>query len=438
MINCNTAVILAGGHSSRMTYNKEFIKDSDQYLVHKTINNLKKHFDEVIVVTNNPHLYSNVIVLSDEFPNRGPIEGLRVALEKASSDYIYLMAVDMPNVDPEYIDSLRQCVEGYDLYAVDNGFIQTFHAVYHKNCLTRIKETKSLYGLTKLVTSHVVDFHKVPASLTGQELFFNINTKEDLDNYETSILSKKVKIDKYVKGVQETLLDEVVEEFPMTVYLNGEKYVTILCTPDSKKQLVVGYLNSNGLIEKKSDILDISFNENRVDVRIKKVVITSKEKILYSACGVGTEFHEKIDELLLDSLVDDITVEPDTVYALTKRLAQKSNLFMNTGGVHSALFVKDNTEVFKEDIGRHNAVDKIIGDIILRGISPKGILVVSGRLSSEMVLKALFGKIPIVISRSAPTSLAIKLAEKFGVTLIGFARAQKLNVYTHNRRMKKA
>ncbi len=435
MINCNTAVILAGGHSSRMSYNKEFIKDGDVYLVHKTIQNLKKYFDEVIVVTNNPHLYSNVIVLKDEIPNRGPVEGLRVALKASSSDYIYLMAVDMPNVDNDYIDSLKSQPDGYDIYATDNGFIQTFHAIYHKNCLNSIDKSKSLYGLTKIVNAKVTDFQHINSSMTGQEIFFNINTKADLDNYETNILSKKVKIEKYHYDEHEELLDEVVEEFPITLYINDVKYVTILCTPDSKKQLIIGYLNSNGMIDTFSDVISISISKNRVDVELKDTPKKSKEKILYSACGVGTEFHEKIDELLLDSLVDDVSIKTDEIYFLTKRLAQKSNLFMNTGGVHSALYLYEDTEIFKEDIGRHNAVDKIVGDMLMRRIPSKGVLVVSGRLSSEMVLKSLFAKIPIVVSRSAPTSLAIKLADKFGVTLVGFARGNKMNVYTHKRRI---
>ncbi len=436
MINCKTAVILAGGHSSRMSYNKEFIKDGDTYLVHKTILNLKKYFDEVVVVTNNPSLYEGVTVLHDEVPNQGPIEGLRVALEHSKSDYIYLMAVDMPNVDPEYISEMTQLTEGFDIYATDNGFIQTFHAIYNKRCLEKIQNTRSLFGLVKEVNAYIVPFQEINSSLTGQELFFNINTEEDLDDYEEHLLSKKVEITKFYKSETNDLLDEVVEEYPLTIYVNDEKFVTMLCSPESRKSLVVGYLNANGYISSIEDILNISFDENRVDVTLANVIPSSKEKILYSACGVGTEFHEKIDELIMDSLMDDVEIDPHLVYGLTKKLAQKSNLFMNTGGVHSALYVVDEIEVFKEDIGRHNAVDKIVGDLLLKGLSPKGVLVVSGRLSSEMVLKALFASIPILISRSAPTSLAIQLADKFGITLVGFARAEKMNVYTHKRRIR--
>lgn len=435
MINCKTAVILAGGHSSRMSYNKEFIKDGSEYLVHKTINNLKKVFDEVIVVTNNPHLYNDCIVLSDEHKDQGPVEGLRVALNYTDSEYIYLMAVDMPNVDLEYIQYMMNLETGYDIYAVDNGYVQTFHAFYHKRCLDYIKDIKSLYRLSKTANSFILPFQKVDSSLTGQELFFNINTKEELDEYEDNLLSKKVEIRKYYKKEYEDLLDEVVEEYPITIYINGEKFVTMLCTPDSKKQLVIGYLNSNGYIESFDEIKSLEIKENRVDVTLDSVVPKSKEKVLYSACGVGTEFHEKIDELLLESLNDDVVVDTTVINMLTKKLAQKSNLFMNTGGVHSALYVVDDVEVFKEDIGRHNAVDKIIGEILMSKLNPKGMLLVSGRLSSEMVLKALFARIPLLVSRSAPTSLAIKLAEKFGVTLVGFARSEKMNVYTHNRRI---
>ncbi|XMB86997.1 formate dehydrogenase accessory sulfurtransferase FdhD [Mycoplasmatota bacterium WC44] len=439
MISCKTAVILAGGESKRMSFNKEFVKEGNEYLVHKTISELKKVFEEIIVVSNNEELYTDCIVLQDEIKNKGPLAGLSVALKKAKGDYIYLIAVDMPYIDLNYITGLMNNKSGYEVYAVQNNkFIEPFKAIYHKECLKYINDSKSLYSLIKSANSMIVDVNQVNSKLDSQKLFFNINTSSDLKTFEDNILSKKVEIDRYYKNELETLLDEVVEEYPITLYINEKKYVTIVCTPHNINELVVGYLKTDGVIDSFDDIEYINIKENRVNIKINKEfeTIKFKEQILYSACGVGTDYHELLDEIMIDSIGNDISIETDEVFNLSKQLAQKSELFMNTGGVHSALYKVNDKIIFHEDIGRHNAVDKIMGRILIDDLSIDGILIVSGRLSSDMVLKTLFMKIPIVISRSAPTTLAVNLAEKYGITLVGFARSNKMNVYTHKYRIK--
>ncbi|QVK20479.1 formate dehydrogenase accessory sulfurtransferase FdhD [Mycoplasmatota bacterium] len=436
MINCNTAVVLAGGSSSRMPFNKEFVKDGDEYLVHKSIRKLNKYFDEVIVVSNNKEFYADLDckVFQDEERNKGPLAGLSVALKNSKSEYVYLLAVDMPNISEKVINFLRSSDSGYEVYSLkNNGFIEPFHSLYRKSCLNYYEGSHSLYSLIKRSNSKIIDVKDVNCNISPSELFFNINTQNDLSLYAKS---KQVIIVKYDDDTLSIKEDLVVEEYPITLYINKEKYITILCTPESIEDLVVGHLNGEGVIDDVSDILSVDIDENRVDIELKNSpVIKSKEKILYSACGVGTSFHDKLDQIVVDMLENDSKVHPEVVYWLTKYLAQESELFKATGGVHSAIYKIGDKIIFKEDIGRHNAVDKIIGHLLNNNIYTNGLLVVSGRLSSDMVLKCLLAKIPVLISRSAPTSLAIRLAEKYGITLIGFARSKKMNVYTNGFRV---
>ncbi len=420
-----------------MPFNKEFVKDGEVYLVHKTIEKLNKLFEEVIVVTNNPTHYekSNCIVLQDEIRGKGPLAGLSVALKKSKSDYMYLTAVDMPNISKLFIEFLLSLEEGYDVYSTENNsFVEPFHSVYHKNCLQAISESKSLFSLIKSVKSKIIDLNKLDIGINATKLFFNINNVSDLNTFNRSV---EVQITKLLNDEVIEVNDLVVQEYPITLYVNNQKLVTILCTPENIDDLVIGYLNSEGIIDVITDVTSINIQSNRVDIKLsKEVKIKSKEKILYTACGVGTEYHDKLDQIVINTMNIDIQCSPNKIYELTKYLAQESELFKTTGGVHSALYQFDDKLILMEDIGRNNAVDKIIGNIMRNKGSFDGMLVVSGRLSSDMVLKCILANILIVISRSAPTSLAIKLAEKHGITLIGFARNKKMNIYSNRFRIK--
>ncbi len=130
-------------------------------------------------------------------------------------------------------------------------------------------------------------------------------------------------------------------------------------------------------------------------------------------------------------------VKPETILSEIKQFYEDSELYLLTGCVHKAmLYLEDGTTVTAEDIGRHNAIDKVVGLCKLDGLdTTKSVLFVSGRLSSEMVVKAVMHKIPIVVSRTAPTHLGVKTAHTHGITLIGFARGRKMNIYTHSGRV---
>ncbi len=234
--------------------------------------------------------------------------------------------------------------------------------------------------------------------------------------------------------------DVIAKEAPLTIFVNDTELVTLLCTPVNPKDLTVGFLFSEGVISSIDDIARISVNESKgvAWVTLKEGTPFSEEdfhrgRAITSGCAKGQTFSHLVDKLDLPAMDSQVRFSVDTLYQLIKQLQHLSTIFEQTGCVHvAALFGDAEVLVCREDIGRHNAVDKVTGHTLIQGLdcSDKAMLV-SGRLSSEMVLKAARRQIPILISRSAPTSSALKIADEAGMTLIGFARGKRMNIYSH-------
>lgn len=247
-----------------------------------------------------------------------------------------------------------------------------------------------------------------------------------------------------IRGVdQEELTDLVTVEAPVTIYLNGSELVTLLCTPEKLEQLALGFLRSEGLINDTGDIQSVRVREEEGLVEVELVSDSNLVEKLYgkrtitSGCGKGTVFFSALDSLRSKPLTGSLRVKADQLGCLMQSLQQKAQLYRATGGVHSAALA-DSDEIifFCEDIGRHNAIDKIVGQCLQEGITTEDkIIVCSGRLSSEILLKAAKLKIQLLLSRAAPTSLCLELADNLNITLVGFARGSRLNVYTHRERI---
>ena len=161
------------------------------------------------------------------------------------------------------------------------------------------------------------------------------------------------------------------------------------------------------------------------------------KKTITSGCGRGITFTDTASLKNLPPNKTLITVSPEEIQNLLKEFRSISELFMQTGGVHSAALAdRQKIHLFAEDIGRHNAVDKLIGKAFLEGIPVEDkILLSSGRISGEIMTKVIRNRLPIMISRTAPTCMAITYAEDHGITLIGFARGNRMNIYTHPQRV---
>ncbi len=239
------------------------------------------------------------------------------------------------------------------------------------------------------------------------------------------------------EGRREQAKDMVARELLLTIILNDQELVTLLCSPTKLDSLAVGFLFSEGLIRAKEDIKKVVLDERRgiVRVKIKEPLDLATEtlfkRFITSRCGRGASFYQLDDVQSLTKVESPLKVSANRILALAREFQQHSQVYKATGGVHSAaLCSAEGILIFQEDIGRHNAVDKIFGESLLKNISTEDkMLFTSGRISSEILLKATKGRIPILASISAPTELAIRMANELKVTLIGFVRGRRMNIY---------
>lgn len=253
-------------------------------------------------------------------------------------------------------------------------------------------------------------------------------------------VKKQVEILKLQGGSKFLIQDEVIIEHPFTIYINGEDLVTILCTPSLLIELTVGFLFSENYIDTLDEIQDLEVEENSksINVSLKENKRPLRDKYrgrrtITSGCGKNTSFYNIVDSKATSKISKKMYIKPVSVVQLMREFNKLSVLFKETGGVHScALASEDGILFYAEDIGRHNALDKVLGSGHLASLVFEDKLVLStGRISSEMLIKSAKRKIPVIISRSAPTSLAIDLAKELGITLIGFARGDKMNIYNN-------
>jgi FdhD protein len=238
--------------------------------------------------------------------------------------------------------------------------------------------------------------------------------------------------------------DVVAREFPFTIILDNQELVTLLCSPTNLKYLATGFLLSEGLLKSKNEIKKIIVDDRRGVARVETERDRELDRdvlfkrLITSGCGRGASFYSAADAQNQTKIESRIEVSILEVFTLVSEFQHHSQVYRATGGVHSAaLCDTKHILVFNEDIGRHNAVDKVIGECILNDISTDDhVIITSGRISSEILLKVAKRNIPMIISKSAPTNLGVSLADDLGITLIGFVRGKRMNVYTHEWRIK--
>jgi len=223
-------------------------------------------------------------------------------------------------------------------------------------------------------------------------------------------------------------------EMPLTIFINGQETATILCTPTKLTHLVLGFLYSEGIIDHMSQVASLRVCEDEpiADVKLTTEYSVPPRRTLTSGCGRGISFQtkgQKVDSSLVTT--------PEEVLKLMKQLYQQQELFQLGGGIHSsALCDRKQILVLAEDIGRHNTLDKIMGECLMRNLPTQDhILLTTGRISSEMLLKAARMRTPIVVSRGAPTERAIALGKELGITVIGYARGSRLSAFCGEERL---
>ncbi len=242
---------------------------------------------------------------------------------------------------------------------------------------------------------------------------------------------------RFKAGRFEALEKGVVTERPLTILINGQELATMMSTPVKLDCLVVGFLSFEGIIQDLSEIASLEIHEEMgfAEVTLTKPFTPPTRRIFTSGCSGGITFSLALQQY--PPILSDELLRPEQVYPLMRQLFEACTLYTATRGVHgAALSDGEKLLIVAEDVGRHNALDKIMGEALLSQIPTRGRLLLStGRISSEMLRKGAHMGTPFIISRTSPTSLAIEGAKQLGVTLIGYARGDGFNLYTHPERI---
>ena len=232
--------------------------------------------------------------------------------------------------------------------------------------------------------------------------------------------------------------DIIALEKPLTIRINQMEFATIVCTPDHLEDMVIGFLASEGVIRSYQDIEEMLFNESQGVVNVKATVMgsltseTYTKRVISSCCGKSRHFYLESDSRTARTIMRAPTLSAKECLSNMRALQEQSTTFKSTGGVHNAaIFKKGEMIASRTDIGRHNALDKLYGFALRHHIPSSDLSVAfSGRISSEVVLKLSKMGIGILLSKSAPTDLALQLAEDLEITTVGFIRRGSFNIYT--------
>lgn len=232
---------------------------------------------------------------------------------------------------------------------------------------------------------------------------------------------------------------ETIVETPVSLTVNGEVWITFMCTPVNLEALAVGFLYNEGIIKNMDEVEDARVCEHgdNVDVWLNHTAEQPTSWRRTSGCTGGVTAVDLLAKPNVSLNGNRFQVKPDAIGQLVEMLFESQSLYRETGGVHtSALSDGEKIVISAEDIGRHNTLDKIAGLCLMNNIWPETrILITTGRISSEMLQKAAQLNAPILISRTSPSSLSIEMAERYGITLIGYARKHRFNVYSNTHRV---
>lgn len=236
----------------------------------------------------------------------------------------------------------------------------------------------------------------------------------------------------YNRGQFQTVSDALVVEVSIKLIVNGSELAVLACSPEAFEELAVGYLLSEGIITDYEDLVEIRVEGENVYIELRNRNNTISSRGYISSCsGKRLPVDYSRPELIQTGFEQRYTA--GNLLNLIGQLDEKSTTFRRTGGVHSSALGCGSTLLFRyEDIGRHNAVDKVLGRTFMNRIPPADkCLVLSGRIAWEIVWKAAQSNIPLIISRSAPTLKAVEWAQHLGLTIVGFARGERFNLYSH-------
>ncbi len=449
-----TAAVLAGGRSLRMGVDKTLLAVDGRTLVARVCDAVGEVCAHTVVVTNRPEaltdagLPEGVRVLRDEVAHQGPLGGLVTAMDAAQTEWVLAVAADMPHLEPGIIRALWEARDGGDIVVpVSEKGPEPLLALYRvPACVApahRVLETgrRRLVALFGHVTVVEVPLEALRAADPDLRSLVNVNTPADLADARDALADSTPKRAQRIR-CEIKPPRAMPSERPVTIHLNDVEVATTQATPRDLEELAVGFLVSEGLLTNRDALRGVDS-----DVKRGLVWVTSSEEVpsdlssrtryITSGCGQGITFASLGHTRGLDPVRSDLTLTSSAVYALVGEMARAAGAYRDTGGMHACGLARDGVLQFvREDVGRHNAVDKLLGRAWLDGVpTTDAVLISTGRISYEMAVKAAKARVPIVVSRSAVTDLAAEVANSLDITLAGYARGGHLAVYTHPERI---
>lgn len=447
------AVLIAGGKSSRFGEDKAFLDWNGEPLFQRQLKKLLALGPNQLWLSANGdqdygELPNGVIRVDDDDEGLGPVGGLLNVFKRSEAERIVVLGVDLPLMEEGFLAKLVDDDSG--IVPKTQRYWEPLAAVYPREAMLAILESAMEQGNRKLqrLLDKAEQSGVTRAYAVSEEedlLFTNLNSREDLEKIDPHRRDEGLNLRRYrvERGwVEEG--DQVAMEEPLEVRVNGQSVAVMMRTPGHDEELATGFLLTESVIESADDIAEIQHRSdldpeavgNSLEVTLKKETDLSeltRHVFTSSSCGVcGKATLESVFQQF-SPIEREITLTSDFLLELPGKLRKQQETFDRTGGLHaSALFsTEGELLLLREDVGRHNALDKVIGRALRDRIDlSEVVLLVSGRISFELMQKALAGGIPAVAGISAPSSLAVKLARDSGQTLVGFLRERGFNVYS--------
>jgi FdhD protein len=452
-----TAAVLAGGRSMRMGVDKTLLDVDGESLLARVVDAVGEVCAHTVVVTNRPEgvleagVPADVPVLIDEVAYQGPLGGLVTALKEAPDDWVLAVAADLPWLRSDVIRALWSARDGAQVVVprTEKG-TEPLLALYHRDCLPVARKVLAS-GRRRLVAMfpdlRVVEISAESLRDADPDLvsLFNVNTPEDLaEARETTPAEIEPTASKpvIVHMPDEHRSGKLPSERAVTVHMNDVEVATIQATPTDLEEMAVGFLVAEGLLADREalKLIDVDHKRGLVYVETAESVpdeLVYKTRYITSGCGKGVTFSSVGHARDLAHVTSEMRVDAGTLHELAREMATKAEAYRDTGGMHACALARDGKVVLlREDVGRHNAVDKLLGRAWLdRTPTEDAVLLTTGRISYEMAVKAAKARVPIVVSRTAVTDLAADIAAELGITVVGYARGGGMVVYTHPERV---
>jgi FdhD protein len=451
-----TAAVMAGGRSMRMGVDKTLLPVDGETLLARVVDAVSAVCAHTVVVTNRAEqiaeagLPADTQVLIDEVSYQGPLGGLVTALKDAPDDWVLAVAADVPWLEPEVIRALWGARDGAQVVVtVTEKGVEPLLALYHRDCLPAARRVLDS-GRRRLVAMFpdlVVVELPIESLLTadpGLRSLVNVNTPEDLAEVrEIDTEPAATPGAPVVVRSGDRHEGRMPSERPVTVYMNDVEVATMQATPDDLEELAAGFLVSEGLLEDRDALISIGADHKRglVYVETSEEVpdeLTFRRRYLTSGCGKGVTFSSVGHARSLAPVPSGFTVKASDLREWMRQMSEQAGKYRDTGGMQACAFASGGkVRIVREDVGRHNAVDKVLGRAWLDRLpTDDAVLLSTGRVSYEMAVKAAKANIPVVVSKSAVTDLAAEIAGSLGITVIGYARGGSMVVYTHPDRVR--